>query len=186
MRNIQSQRVVITMRNLSNCSKFPGWFRFCFTRNRLITMSLPTRKTRTVGNSPVSPHNNCHFRCTMLAPIQYRWSDCIMTWWILRFCSSSCAFTSSCQMWNQTNVQWVAIESQQIWHSISCYFSHSDSFSPIAIWQHEVEVQAKTTQPTYWPCQDTIKTRILIWGESGINCLMELVFGFNPSKNPQV
>jgi hypothetical protein len=49
------------------------------TQNRAVRTGLTTRKTLTIGHRPVFSPNSCHFKFTILAPIKYFSSDCIMT-----------------------------------------------------------------------------------------------------------
>jgi len=86
-------------------------------------MGLTTWKTWTVGNGLVLPPTTQHFNFTILAPIKYLSSDCIMTWSVCTLCSFSRCFISRCQICDRTNICWVAIEKSRISHNIWCYFT---------------------------------------------------------------
>jgi len=112
------------------------------TRNA--AMGYITRKTRTIGNGPVLSPQTRHFKFTFLAPIKYLSSDRIMTWSVRRLCSFSFPFTSRCQVCDQTNIRWVAIENPPFSPKITCNFT---AIQRILVrsqtWQREVKEQLK-------------------------------------------
>jgi len=93
------------------------------TRNRTVATCLTTPKTRTVSIGPVLPLKTRHFQFTILAPIKYLSSDCIITWSVCRLCSFGRPFTSRSQIWHRTNIRCVAIENPPISCKISRYFT---------------------------------------------------------------
>jgi len=93
------------------------------TQNGTMATGLTTRKTRTIGNGPVLPPKTRHCKFTILAPIKYLSSDCIMTWSVRRLWSFSRSFTSRYQICDRTNIRWVAIENPPISRKISRYFT---------------------------------------------------------------
>ena len=79
-------------------------------------------KTRTVAIGPVSPPKTRHFSITTLGPIKNLISDHIVTWSVCRLFSSSRSFTSRVQIWDPTNIHWVAIENPKISCTIGLCF----------------------------------------------------------------
>jgi len=110
------------------------------TWNRTVGIGLTTRKTRNTENGLVSPSKTRHFKFTILAPKKILSSDHTMTWSIRRLYSVRRSFSSRCQICDQTNMNWVAIENPRIWHSIWCYFTMIPRILVQSqIWKRKVE-----------------------------------------------
>jgi hypothetical protein len=90
---------------------------------------LPHEKPGPLAFGPVSTSKPslCKPRC--FAPIKYLSSDRIMTWGILRLCSFSRSFTCRFQIWDPTNICWVAVENPRIFVSIYAYFTANQRIS---------------------------------------------------------
>jgi hypothetical protein len=81
-----------------------------------------------------------HFKSTILAPIKYLSSDCIVTWSVCRLCSFSPSFNSRCQICNWSNIRWVAIENLHFSAEISPSFKAIKRILVQSqIWQREVK-----------------------------------------------
>jgi len=114
------------------------------TRNWTVATGLTTRKTRTIGNGPVSQPKTRHFKFPIMDPIKYWSSDRTMTWSVRTLCSVSHSFTSHCQICDRTNIRWVAIENARISLKIWCYFTVIQRiFVWSQIWKREVEQRLK-------------------------------------------
>jgi len=110
------------------------------TRNRTAAMVLTIPKTRTVGNRPVLPSKTRQFKFTILAPIKYLSSDCMMTSSVHRLCSFSRSFTSRSQICDRRNICSVAIENLRILLNKWCYFTPSQRILVrLQIWDREVK-----------------------------------------------
>jgi len=100
--------------------------------------------TRTVAFGPISTSKPglCKPRC--FAPIQYLSSDHIVTWSLRRLCSFSRSFTSRAQMYNPTNICWVAIENPRNSLIICPYFTATQRISVRSqMWKREVTERLK-------------------------------------------
>jgi len=114
------------------------------TRNRTVATGLTTRKTRTIWNGPVSPPQTRHSKFTILAPIKYCSSDHTATWSIHRLCSFSRSCTSGIQIFNQTNIHWVAMENPRISLNICLNFTATQWISIVSpIWMLEMKELVK-------------------------------------------
>jgi hypothetical protein len=101
-------------------------------------------KTRTVPIGPVLPPKTRQLKSTILPPIKYLSSDCIITWWIRRLCSFSRSFTCRLQICDPTNIRGVAIA--HLWFSliIGPYFTATRRISVGShIWTQEVKELVK-------------------------------------------
>jgi len=96
-------------------------------------------KTRTIAFQPGSTSQPGLCEPRLFAPIMYLSSDCIVTWWILRLCSFSCSFTSRFEIWDATNMGWVAFKNPQISLKICPYCTATQQISVGSqIWKREV------------------------------------------------
>jgi len=112
------------------------------TWNRTVAVGLITWKTLTIGNGLVLPPKTRHFMFTILPPTENVTSDCFMTSSVHRLCSFSWASTCHGQMWDRTNIQWVAIENRPCSSEISQYVTAIQSILVWSkIWQRTVKQQ---------------------------------------------
>jgi len=110
----------------------------------VLAKDLTNWKTLTFGNGPVLPPNTRHFTFTILAPIQYLSSDRIMTWSMCILCSISGVSCSLCQICNQANIHCVAMNNQQISHTLWFYFTVIQRILVrLQIWNRQEETRLK-------------------------------------------
>jgi hypothetical protein len=143
------------------------------------------------GSDPERDHYNgfppttWHFKSTILAPIKYLSSDCIVTWSVCRLRTVRPSFPSRSHICDRTNICWVAIENPHISAEILRSLTAIQQISVQSqIWQREVKEGAETAQSAYLWCHNTIRTQILNWSQSCRNHNMEPWSGSNPSPNP--
>ena len=157
------------------------------TQNRTVATVLTTQKTRPTGNGPVLPPKTRHFNITTLPPIKYLSSDRIMTWSVCRLCSSTRSFTSRSQIFDPTNIRWVAIEYPLISLKMGPFFTATQRISVESqIGQREVkerpELQILRTDHVMiqW------ELKYLIGGKGVGTVNLEPQSGSNPAKIPRV
>jgi len=154
-------------------------------RNGTVATGLTTRKTQTIGNGPVLPSKTRHFKFTILAPIKYLSSDRIMPWSVCTLCSFSRSFTSRCQVCDQPNIRWVAIENPPISRKIPRYFTAIQRILVRSqIWQREVKerLEMLNLRTDHVMIQSELKYFIGAKGEGTIK--VEPRSGYNPVKKP--
>jgi len=157
------------------------------TRNRTVATGLTTRTTRTIGNGPVLPPKTRHFKFTILPPIKYLSSDCIMTWSVRTLCSFNRSFTSRCHICDRTNIHWVAIENPPISRKITRYFTAIQRIlvrSQIWLWEVKERLEMHNVRTDHVMIRSELK--YLIGVKGGGTVKVEPRSGYNPVKKLRV
>ena len=160
---------------------------YASSQNSTEATGLTTRKTWTIGKGPVLPPKTGHFKFTILPTIKHFSSDRIMTWSVCTLCSFSRSFTSCCQICDQTNICWVAIDNPPISRKISHYFT---AIQQILVWSQiwlravNKRLDLHTLNADYVMIWSEVK--YLIGGKVGGTVKVESRSGYNPLNKPRV
>ena len=144
-------------------------------------------KPRTVAIGPVSPPKSRHFNITTLAPIKNLISDHIVTWSVCRLFSSRRSFTSRVEIWDPTNIRWVAIENPKMSCKISLYFIATQRISVRSqICKREVKEgpELHNLHTDHLVIRSELK--YLIAAKAAGTMKMEPWSGYNPANNRRI